>query len=195
MRGGGATGAQSAPPARLSSDSSVSVTSSVDVSSATLISVQSRVESTSGELDSSCVIHLFHVHKMDSGPVRLMTIAHAFNYRVAVLRDGVRSALRVGRSRKAEKCFLTNGNISWGQQVAVMFQIVSMLMEEVPVFALRTRQSEMANTSPATCQCLATFIPLKSKMLIFFRDVISLLARVIILLIDTATQEVPMKNI
>ena len=30
---------------------------------------------------------------------------------------------------------------------------------------------------------------------IFFRDVISLLARVFILLIDTATQEVPMKNI
>ena len=58
---------------------------------------------------------------------------------------------------------------------------------------VRTRQSEMANTSPATCQCLATFIPLKWKILIFFRDVISLLARVVILLIDTATQEVPIK--
>ena len=33
---------------------------------------------------------------------------------------------------------------------------------------VQTRQSEMANTSPATCQCLATFTPLKSKMLIFF---------------------------
>ena len=60
-------------------------------------------------------------------------------------------------------------------------------------FQYITRQSEMANTSPATCQCLATFTPLKSK--IFFRDVISLLARVVILLIDTATQEVPMTNI
>ena len=69
-----------------------------------------------------------------------MTIAHAFNYQVPVLRDGVRSALRVGRSRKAEKCFLTNGNISWGQQVAVMFQIVSTLMEEVPAFASRMRE-------------------------------------------------------
>ena len=78
--GGGATGVQSTPPARLSRDTSVSVTSSVDVSSATLISVQSRVESTSGELDSSCAIHPLHVHKMDSGPVRLMTIALAFNY-------------------------------------------------------------------------------------------------------------------
>ena len=138
--GMGTTGAQSAPPVRRSGTSSVSVTSSVDVSSATLISAHSRVEGTSGELDSSCVIHPFHVHKMDSGPVRLMTIAHAFNYRVAVLRDGVRSALRVGRSRKAEKCFLTNGNISWGQQVAVMFQIVSTLMEGVPAFASRMRE-------------------------------------------------------
>ena len=53
----------------------------------------------------------------------------------------------------------------------------------------------MANTSPATFQCLATFTPLKLKKLIVFRDVISLHARVFILLIDMATQEVPMKNI
>ena len=92
------------------------------------------------EVDSSCVIHPFCTHKMDSGPVRLMTIAHAFNYRVAVLRDGVRSAVRVGRSRKAETCFLTDVNISWGQQVTVMFQIVSSLMEEVPAFALIMRE-------------------------------------------------------
>ena len=122
---------------RSAKDCGVSITSSVDVSSATLISVHSGVKSASVELDSSCVIHPFHVHKMDSGPVRLMTIAHAFNYRVAVLRDGVKSALRVGRSRKAEKCFLTNANIPWGQQVAVMFQIVSTLMADVPEFELR----------------------------------------------------------
>ena len=29
-----------------------------------------------------------------------MIIAHAFNYRIAVLRDGVKSAVRVGRSQK-----------------------------------------------------------------------------------------------
>ena len=63
------------------------------------------------------------------------------------------------------------------------------------VMTSTTRQSEMANISHATCQCLATFTPLKSKILIFFRDVISLLARVVILLSDTATQEVPMTNI
>ena len=53
----------------------------------------------------------------------------------------------------------------------------------------------MANTSPRHMPVLGKFTPLKSKILIFFRDVISLLARVFILLIDTATQEVPMKNI
>ena len=47
---------------------------------------------------------------------------------------------------------------------------------------------------PATCQCLATFTPLKSNILILFRDVISLLAGVFIFLIDRATQEVPMKK-
>ena len=34
-------------------------------------------------------------HRLDSGPIRLATIAHAFNYRVAVLRDGVKSAVLV----------------------------------------------------------------------------------------------------
>ena len=121
---------------RSARDGGVSITSSVDVSSATLISVHSGVDGVSVELDSSCVIHPFYVHKMDSGPVRLMTIAHAFNYRVAVLRDGVKSALRVGRSRKAERCFMINADIPWGQQVAVMFQIVSTLMADVPGFAL-----------------------------------------------------------
>ena len=56
-------------------------------------------------LDSSSVIHPFHVHKLDSGPVRLMTVAHAFNYRVAVLRDGVKSALRVGTFTKGGEVF------------------------------------------------------------------------------------------
>ena len=57
-------------------------------------------------VDVSCALHPFFVHKLDSGPIQLMTIARAFNYRVAVLRDGVKSAF-VGRSRKAEGRFLT----------------------------------------------------------------------------------------
>ena len=123
-----------------------SVTSSMGVTSAPLISVPFPVESRVVRIDSSCVIHPFYIHKMDSGPVRLMTIAHAFNYRVAILRDGVWSAVRVGRSRKAVTCFLKEANISWGQQVTGMFQIVSTLMEGVPAFALRMR--ELQGESP-----------------------------------------------
>ena len=49
----------------------------------------------------------------------------------------------------------------------------------------------MANTSPHR-----NVHPIKIENFdILFRDVISLLARVFILLIDTATQEVPMTNI
>ena len=51
-------------------------------------------------MDVSCVLHPLCVHKLDAGPVRLVTIAQAFNYRMAVLRDGVKSAIRVRRSRK-----------------------------------------------------------------------------------------------
>ena len=120
--------------------------SGMDITSAPLIAVPIPVESRAVRIDLSCVIHPFYIHKMDSGPVRLMTIAHAFNYRVAVLRDGVRSAVQVGRSRKAETCFLKDVNISWGQQVTVMFQIVSTLMEKVPAFALRMR--ELQGESP-----------------------------------------------
>ena len=59
-----------------------------------------------------------------------------------------------------------------------------------------TRQSEMANTSLRQMPVLGNVHPIKiEKNVICFRDVISLLARVFILLIDTATQEVPMKNI
>ena len=47
----------------------------------------------------------------------------------------------------------------------------------------------MANTSPCHIPVLGNVPP------IFFRDVISLLARVFIFLIDRATQEVPIQNI
>ena len=147
-----------APPAEgtmiadVNSDHSVSSSldpsdiSGMDVTSAPRIAVPFTVETQTDQIYSSCVIHPFYVHKMDSEHVRLMTIAHAFNYRVAVLRDGVRSAVRVGQSRKAETCFLKEANISWGQQVTAMFQIVSTLMEEVPAFALRMR--ELQGESP-----------------------------------------------
>ena len=88
--------------AEVDSDHSVSSSldpsgvSGMDITSAPLIAVPIPVKSRSVRINISCVIHPFYIHKMDSGPVRLMTIAHAFNYRVAVLRDGVRSAVWVG---------------------------------------------------------------------------------------------------
>ena len=85
-------------------------------------------------IDETSAIHPFSVHKSDVGPIRLMTIAHAFNYQMAVLQDGVKSAVRVGRSRKAEGCFLSGSDIPWGQHVAVMFQIVFTMVLELPSF-------------------------------------------------------------
>ena len=59
-------------------------------------------------IDNTSVLHPYFPKKSDTGPVRLMTIAHAFNYRMAVLRNGMKSAVRVARARKAEVCFLLN---------------------------------------------------------------------------------------
>ena len=53
----------------------------------------------------------------------------------------------------------------------------------------------MANTSPRHIPVLGNVHPIKIENFDIFRDVISLLARVFIVLIDTATQEVPIKNI
>ena len=58
-----------------------------------------------------------------------------------------------------------------------------------------TKQSEMANTSPRHMPVLGNVHHIKIENVdIFFRDVISLLARVFIFLIDSATQEVPVKE-
>ena len=53
---------------------------------------------------------------------------------MAVLRDGVKSAARVGRSHKTEGRFLTDTDLSWGHQVAAMFQIISTMALELPSF-------------------------------------------------------------
>ena len=69
--------------------------------------------------------------KWPDAHMTLASISHAFNYRVAVLRDGVKPAVRIGHSRKAERQFLEDVSIPWDQQVAVMFQIVSVLVLDV----------------------------------------------------------------
>ena len=53
---------------------------------------------------------------------------------VAVFRDEAKLALRTAHSRKAEWGFLDNLLFPWGQQVAVVFQILSALAL-VPVAA------------------------------------------------------------
>ena len=55
----------------------------MDVTSAPLISALIPVEPPVLRIYISCVLHPFFNHKLDSGPVRLMTVAHAFNYCVA----------------------------------------------------------------------------------------------------------------
>ena len=53
----------------------------------------------------------------------------------------------------------------------------------------------MENTSPRHMPVLGNVHPIKIEHFNTFRDVISLLARVFIFLIDRAIKEVPMKNI
>ena len=79
-------------------------------------------------IDDNNVLHLFFHHRFDVGPIRLTYIAHAFNYRIVVLRDGVKPAGCVGRSRR----ILDHVEILWSQQVAVMFQIICALALGVP---------------------------------------------------------------
>ena len=69
----------------------------MDVLSTSLNSAVVPFSQTVIRVDVSCDLHPFFAHKFDAGPIQLVMIAHAFNYRVAVLRDGVKSAIRVGR--------------------------------------------------------------------------------------------------
>ena len=74
-------------------------------------------------IDDTHVLHPFFNNQFDAGPIHLSSVSHAFNYRIAVLRDGVKPALRIGRSRRAARQFLDNVDIPWDQQVAVMSKI------------------------------------------------------------------------
>ena len=83
-------------------------------------------------MDSDHGLHPFSVNRLDAGLVRLASIVHAFNYHVAVYRDGAKAAVQTTHSRKTECGFLTDVSLPWGQQVAVMFQIVCALALDVP---------------------------------------------------------------
>ena len=123
------SGSQGSDRSRMNVDSS-----RMGVSSSSVFSAGLPFSASMLRIDGLCVLHPFTPHKWDAGPIQLLTIAHTFNYRMAVLRDGVKSAVRVGRSRKAEGRFLTDTDISWGLQVAAMFQIMSTMALELPSF-------------------------------------------------------------
>ena len=108
------------------------VGSVVDVSSGAHDSVVTFFPQEVLLADTTISLHPFFMHRLDVGPISLTTIAHAFNYRVTVWRDGIKSAERVGRSRRAAERILEDIGLPWGHQVAVMFQIVSALALEVP---------------------------------------------------------------
>ena len=91
------------------------------------------------DIDDDHVLHLFFHHRLDVGPIRLTSIAHAFNYRIVVLRHGAKLAARVGRSQRAARQILDDVDIPWGHQVAVMFQMCARWME-VPAVLLELGQ-------------------------------------------------------
>ena len=81
------------------------------------------------------VLHPFSVNHFDAGSVCQASIAHDFNYRITVLRDGIKQATRTVYSSKAERSFLDDNSLPWGQQVVVMFQFVCALALDVPAAA------------------------------------------------------------
>ena len=91
--------------------------SGMDISSAVLSSAVVSFPQKVLLVDTTSNLHPFFTHRLDSGPIRLTTIAHAFNYRVAVLRDSVRSATHVSRSRRVGDEFwrirMFRGVIRW----------------------------------------------------------------------------------
>ena len=63
----------------------------MDVSSGTHGSVVTFLPQEVLLVDATISLHPFFMHRLDVGSIRPTTIVHAFNYRVAVLRDGVKS--------------------------------------------------------------------------------------------------------
>ena len=81
------------------------------------------------------MLHPLSVNRFDTGLVRLASIANACYYRIAVLWDGAKQVTHTARFRKAERGFLDDVLLPWGQQVAVMFQIMCALILDVPATA------------------------------------------------------------
>ena len=104
----------------------------MDVSSGTRGSVVTFLPQEVLLVDTTNSLHPFFMHQLDVGPIRLASISYAFNYRVTVLRDNIKSTTRVGCSQRAAGRILEDIGLPCGHQVAVMFQIVCALVLEVP---------------------------------------------------------------
>ena len=75
-------GVQSASGSQVSGRSRMDVDGSrMGVSSSSVSSAGIPFTASILRMYVSCVLHPFTLHKLDAGPIRLMTIAHAFNYR------------------------------------------------------------------------------------------------------------------
>ena len=114
--------------------------SAMNLSSLTRSRVDAFLPQEARNIDIDHVLQPFCNHCVDVGPIRLTSIAYAFNYRIAVLRDGAKQAARVGHSRRAARQFLDDVDIPSGHQVAAMFQIVCTLALDVPEVLLKIGQ-------------------------------------------------------
>ena len=87
--------------------------SSMNLSSLARSRVVAFLSQEARDIDDDHVLHLVFHHQLDVGPIRLTSNAHAFNYSIAVLRDGAQLAARVGRSRKAARQIMDDVDILW----------------------------------------------------------------------------------
>ena len=92
----------------------------MNLSSLTRSRVDAFLPQVARSIDVDHVLHPFFNHRLDVGPIHLTSIAHASNYRIAVLRDGAKQAARVGHSWRVARQFLGDVDIQWGQQVTAM---------------------------------------------------------------------------
>ena len=83
-------------------------------------------------VDATISLHPFFMHRVECWPDPPYDDYPYVQLSGRSLRDGVKSAARVGHSWRAAERILEDVGIPWGQQVAVMFQIVCALALVVP---------------------------------------------------------------
>ena len=95
--------------------------SAVNLSSVTRSWIVSFLPQDVQSIDSDHILHPFFCHRLDVGPFASLRLLMHSTTGLQCLRDGVKLAAQVGRSRKAARLILGDADIPWGHQVAVMF--------------------------------------------------------------------------